>query len=309
MNKGVLLDQITLGQDIDLAPLSDLFDSWHSFETTSPEQVVERCHDAQFIITNKVVFTEPLLTALPQLKVIGVAATGINNIDLACAKKRGIDVVNVKGYGDHSVAQHTFTLLLQLIGRARSYQTYIDNNDWPNSAFFSCLDFTTYELQDKILGIVGYGGLGQAVAKIARAFGMSVIIAERPNCDVIRQGRVPFETLLKKSDVVSLHCPLTTDNQHIIDENALALMKSSALLLNTARGPLVDEQALLNALTNNSIAGAALDVLSQEPPPSNHPLLNYQGDNLIVTPHIAWAAKEARQRLVIMLANNLSKYL
>ncbi|WP_435276140.1 D-2-hydroxyacid dehydrogenase [Psychrobium sp. nBUS_13] len=309
MNKGVLLDQITLGQDIDLAPLSDLFDSWHSFKTTSPEQIVERCYDAQFIITNKMVLTEQLLTALPQLKVIGVAATGMNNIDLACAKKLGIDVVNVKGYGDQSVAQHTFTLLLQLIGRARPYQAYIDNNDWPNSAFFSCLDFTTYELQDKTLGIVGYGRLGQAVAKIARAFGMSVMIAERPNNDVIRKGRVPFETLLKQSDVVTLHCPLTADNQHIIDENALALMKPSALLLNTARGPLIDEQALLNALTHNSIAGAALDVLSQEPPPSNHPLLKYQGDNLIITPHIAWAAKEARQRLVIMLANNLSKYL
>lgn len=309
MKKGVLLDQITLGQDIDLAPLSDLFDRWQSFETTNSNQIVERCADAQFIITNKVVLTASVLEALPQLKVIGVAATGTNNIDLACAKKLGINVVNVKGYGDQAVAQHTFTLLLQLIGRARPYQAYIDNNDWPNSAFFSCLDFTTYELQDKTLGIIGYGGLGQAVAKIARAFGMSVIVAERPNNDVIRAGRVPFETLLKNSDVVSLHCPLTVDNQHIIDENTLALMKPSALLLNTARGPLIDESALLNALKNKSIAGAALDVLSQEPPPSDHPLLNFQSDNLIITPHIAWAAQEARQRLIRMLANNLSKYL
>lgn len=309
MKKGVLLDQITLGQDIDLAPLSDLFDSWQSFESTSAEQIVERCHDAQFIITNKVVLTESVLTALPQLKVIGVAATGTNNIDVECANKLGIDVVNVKGYGDQSVAQHTFMLLLQLIGRSRPYQAYIDNKNWPKSAFFSCLDFTTYELQGKTLGIVGYGGLGQAVANIARAFGMSIIIAERPNRDIVREGRVSFEVLLKHSDVVSLHCPLTTDNQHIIDENALALMKPSALLLNTARGPLVDEQALLNALMNNSIAGAALDVLSQEPPPPNHPLLSYQGDNLIITPHIAWAAQEARQRLIVMLASNLSTYL
>ncbi|MCG7533267.1 D-2-hydroxyacid dehydrogenase [Psychrobium sp. MM17-31] len=308
MKKGVLLDQITLGQDIDLAALSQMFEQWQSYETTSADLLIQRCQDAQVVITNKVCLSREHLIALPQLKVIGVAATGTNNIDMACAAELGIDVVNVKGYGNGAVAQHTITLLLQLIGKTNQYQRYIEQGQWSQSPFFSCLDFTTYELAGKTLGIIGYGGLGQSVEKIARAFDMEILIADRPNATTIRDGRVAFETVLKQADVISLHCPLTDNNHHLIDEGALALMKSSALLINTARGPLIDESALLKVLENNGIGGAALDVLSQEPPPANHPLLAYRGDNLIITPHIAWAAREARQRLVNMLAANLSKH-
>ncbi|MGB0834461.1 MAG: D-2-hydroxyacid dehydrogenase [Psychrobium sp.] len=309
MKKGVLLDQITLGQDIDLAALSQMFEQWQSYETTSADLLVERCYDAQVVITNKVCLSREHLIALPQLKVIGVAATGTNNIDMACAAELGIKVVNVKGYGNGAVAQHTMTLLLQLIGKTNQYQHYIEQGLWPLSPFFSCLDFTTYELAGKTLGIIGYGGLGQSVEKIARAFDMEILIADRPNATTIRDGRVAFESVLKQADVISLHCPLTDDNHHLVDEGALALMKSNALLINTARGPLIDELALLKALENNMIGGAALDVLSQEPPPADHPLLAYRGDNLIITPHIAWAAREARQRLVNLLAANLSKYI
>jgi len=309
MINGVLLDQATLGHDIDLSCLSQLFGQWQTYQLTDGNDVVSRAQHAQVIVTNKVQITREQLIALPALKVIGVAATGTNNIDMQCAKELGICVVNVQGYGDNAVAQHTFNLILQLAGRSAAYHQFIAQGQWQKSPFFSNLDFPTMELAGKTLGIVGYGGLGQATAKIAEAFGMSVLIAERKGAATIRDYRLAFETVLSRSDVISLHCPLTADNYHLIDKKALTLMKQTALLINTARGPLVDEQALFDALTAQKIGGAALDVLSQEPPVDGNLLLDYRGDNLIITPHIAWAALEARQRLVTMLASNIKQTL
>jgi glycerate dehydrogenase len=309
MINGVLLDQATLGRDINLSCLSQLFDHWQAFEITQASDVLLRAQHAHVIVTNKVQLTREHLMALPALKVIGIAATGTNNIDMVCAKELGISVVNVKGYGDDAVAQHTFNLILQLAGRSVQYHQFIEQGKWQQSLFFSNLDFPTMELAGKTLGIIGYGGLGQATAKIAHAFGMSVVIAEHKGAAVVRDERLSFAEVLSTSDVISLHCPLSTDNVHLIDKEALSMMKPSALLINTARGPLVDEQALVNALNNQTIGGAALDVLSQEPPVDGNVLLDYQGSNLIITPHIAWAALEARQRLVVMLANNVKQTL
>jgi len=317
MINGILLDQATLGDDIDIACLSQLFNHWQSHEGTQADDVVSRCQNAHVIITNKVQLTSQHLRSLPSLKIIAVAATGMNNIDLACAKELNIKVVNVKGYGNSAVAQHTFNLILQLAGRSVQYQQFINQGKWQQSPFFSNLDFPTMELEGKTLGIIGYGGLGQATAKVAFAFGMSVLVSEHKGESNIREGRVSFETLLAKSDIVSLHCPLTENNHQLIDANALSLMKPSALLINTARGPLIDEAALVNALNHQDIGGAALDVLSQEPPVDGNVLLDYQAsckingevDNLIITPHLAWAAVEARQRLVEMLAVNISNAL
>lgn len=309
MQTGVLLDQITLGQDIDLSALTSLFDRWRSYDITSSVEVIERCIDAHVIVTNKVVLTYAHLQALPQLKVIAVAATGTNNIDMTGAQKLGIKVVNVKGYGNHSVAQHVFTLLLQLVGNTSQYNHFIGKGGWSQSPFFSCLDFPVTELAGKTLGIIGYGGLGQSTAKIASAFGMKIMIAERIDAKNTRAGRELFDDVLINSDVISLHCPLTDDNVEIMNKRAFKLMKNTALLINTARGPLIDELALLSALDNGDIAGAALDVMVQEPPSKDNPLLNYQESNLIITPHIAWASVEARQRLVIMLASNIKQVL
>lgn len=307
MINGVLLDQAALGHDIDLSCLSQKFDHWQAHELTNESDVITRCQNAQVIITNKVQITAVHLRALPSLKIIGVAATGINNIDVDCADELGIKVVNVKGYGNSAVAQHTFNLILQLAGRSTAYHQFIKQNEWQKSPFFSNLDFPTMELAGKTLGIIGYGGLGQATANIAKAFGMSVIVSEHKSATTIREGRVSFESLLAHSDVISLHCPLVDDNHQLIDSSALSLMKSTAFLINTARGPLIDEYALVEALKNHTIGGAALDVLSQEPPVNGNVLLDYQGQNLILTPHIAWAAVEARQRLVEMLANNIQQ--
>ena len=309
MKNGVLLDQETLGHDIDLSCLSHMFDDWQSYQHTSHNDVVVRCQHAQVIVTNKVVISREHLIGLPALKIIAVAATGINNIDVEAANERGVEVVNVQGYGNSAVAQHTFNLILQLAGRSAQYSHYIKTGQWQQSSFFSNLDFPIMELANKTLGIIGFGHLGQATAKISHAFGMQVIVAERKGQSVIREARVSFDTLIKSSDVISLHCPLTDDNVSMISANELSIMKPTALLINTARGPLIDEKALKQALDNNIIGGAALDVLTQEPPIDGNLLLDYQGDNLIITPHIAWAALEARQRLVTMLSDNIKRCL
>jgi len=317
MINGVLLDQAALGDDINISCLSQLFSQWQTHQLTHVDEVVARCQNVHVIITNKVQLNAQALRALPSLKVIAVAATGVNNIDLACAKELGIQVVNVKGYGNSAVAQHAFNLILQLAGRSTQYHQFINQGKWQKSPFFSNLDFPLMELDGKTLGIIGNGGLGQATAKVGLAFGMSVLVGERKGESNIREGRVSFETLLSESDVVSLHCPLTENNHQLIDSAALSLMKPSALLINTARGPLIDEVALVNALKTQQIGGAGLDVLSQEPPVDGNVLLDYQVscqkngeiDNLIITPHLAWAAVEARQRLVEMLAANISKAL
>ncbi|PKF58535.1 glycerate dehydrogenase [Alteromonadales bacterium alter-6D02] len=306
---GVLLDQQTLGDDISLTPLMTLFSQWKSYTHTEPQEIVEHSKDRQVIITNKVVIDELVMVQLPQLKLIAVAATGTNNIDLEAAQRLGIRVVNVEGYAGAAVAQHCFNLLLQLAGRSQEYHQFMQQGGWPQSQQFCHLGYTMTELAGKTLGIVGFGNLGKAVAKVAKAFDMHVLISDHPGVEFIREGRVSFEQLLSHSDVVSLHCPQTAHNELMINRETLALMKPSAFLINTARGGLVNEQDLVDALTEQVIAGAALDVLSTEPPTIDNPLLNYQGGNLVITPHIAWATKAARIRLVEILSDNIAQEL
>ena len=248
-----------------------------------------------------------MLEQAPRCRYIGILATGMNNVDLDYCKQRGITVNNVAGYGTDSVAQHTLMLMLNLATSALATMRQVQQGEWSQSPFFCLLDNPVIELAGKHLVIVGYGTLGQRVAELAKAFGMRVSVAARPGTQ--HTSRRPLDELLPEADVVSLHCQLSDDTAEMINAERLALMKPGAFLINTARGGLIDEQALLTALTQNQIGGAALDTLSVEPPPADHPLLNAQLPNLLITPHSAWAAKEARQRLITLAVNKLSAFL
>ena len=311
---GVLLDADTLGDDICLKGLVRQCRDWRSYSLTRADEVAERIRDAAVVVTNKVVLDRALLRQAPQLKLICVAATGTNNIDHQAAAELGIAVRNVTDYASASVAQHVFSLVLQLAGSSHRYRQDMQQGLWQRSPFFCCLDHPMMELDGKTFGIIGYGALGRATAKLAEAFGMRVICARRPyeiedRSDVDGQGRAGLGRLLATADVVSLHCPLTEDTAGLISADALALMKPGALLINTARGGLVDEAALADALDSGLIGGAATDVLSCEPPVDGNVLLDKPRDNLIVTPHIAWATRAARQRLVDKVAANMAEFL
>lgn len=281
--------------------------NWQWFDNVAPADIQHSLSEAEIIVTNKIVLDSEIIAACAQLKLICVAATGVNNVDVQAAKRQSVSVCNVRGYATDSVVQHVFAMLLSLNRKLGSYQQSARNGDWARSEFFCYLAEPFEDLAGKTLGIIGYGELGRAVAKVAEGFGMDVLIARRPHSAgsiKTAEQRVELDALLAASDVVSLHCPLTRDNYGLIDERALALMKPGAVLVNTARGGLVDEQALLRALRAEHIA-AALDVLEEEPPPLNHGLLSYRGDNLIVTPHVAWASRSSRQRLVDEIAKNI----
>lgn len=290
--------------DLDLSRLEASMPEWLWFDKINPEQLASVLSDVDVVVSNKVILDDRLLQQAPRLKLICVAATGMNNIDLTAAQKLAIPVRNVCGYATASVVQHVFSLLLSLTTHQLEYQQAVKQNKWAHSEHFCLLDFPISELQGKTLGIVGYGELGRAVASVSEAFGMNVLIAKRDEQDV-RDGRIALHELLPKVDVLSLHCPLTEDNRHFIAAEELSLMKSDAVLINTARGGLVDEAALLTALENNRIAGAALDVLEQEPPVTTNPLIHSNVSNLIITPHIAWASVESRQRLIDGVADNI----
>lgn len=307
--KAVFLDR----QSLDLDDLN--FESVAShcqFEsypkTPAGQGVIERLQGAQIAIVNKVVLDAPVLKALPQLKLICVAATGTNNVDLAYCHQHGIVVTNCRGYGTASVVQHTLGLMLALATSQPQYSEAVRRGDWCRSEQFCLLDYPIMELAGKVLGIIGYGELGQGVAAIARALGMRVLVAARPGT-VPAGERLSLEELLSQVDLLSLHCPLTEQTRNLIDAQALALMKPSAMLVNAARGGIVDEQALAEALRSGRLAGAATDVLSVEPPNRDNPLLANDIPNLIITPHSAWGSREARQRIVEQIADNIAGFL
>ncbi len=307
--KGVFLDLGSLdNQDLDFSLINELPVVWQYHASTRPDQLVLRLQDAEIIVTNKVILDAAILARLPQLKLICVAATGVNNVDLTAARYNGIPVCNVTGYATPSVVQHVFMLIFCLLRRLPAYTRALQEGRWQQSEHFCFLDYQIEELQDKILGIVGYGELGQAVAAAAQIFGLSLLIAQRDNKDQ-RPGRVPLDQLLQEADIVTLHCPLTENTRNLIGAKQLAMMKSDAILINTARGGIVDETALYLALQERRIGGAGIDVFANEPPPADHPLLQTTLDNLIVTPHIAWASRAARQRLINQLAENVAGYL
>ena len=304
--RAAFLDISSLGpQDLDLAPLEAAVDSLTCYDHTPPERVVERLQGVDLVMVNKVVLSAEVLQQLPNLKHIVIAATGANNIDLEAARKRGISVQNCQAYGVDSVAQHTLMLILTLTTRLLDYRQAIQAGAWSQSPHFCLLDFPVESLAGKTLGIVGYGELGQAVGRLAEAFGMQVCVAARPGQANIN-GRIPLAELLPQVDILTLHCPLTPTTKDLIGAAELQAMKQSALLINCARGGIVNEEALLNALINNHIAGAAMDVLTVEPPPADHPLLQYQENNLILTPHSAWASRKARQTIVQQLAQDIT---
>jgi glycerate dehydrogenase len=306
--RGVFLDAGSLHQStLDMTPLEHNAITWKYYDATPQDAVIRRIAESEIIISNKVLLNDESLAAATKLKLICIAATGTNNVDLEAAQRLGVTVCNVHGYATPSVVEHVFALLLALIRHVPEYQGAVHSGRWQKSVHFSFIDYSIHELHGRVLGIVGYGELGQAVARVAEAFGMRVMIAERPGATP-RAGRVSLSDMLSTVDVLSLHCPLTAETRGLIGAKELQMMKRGAILINTARGGIVDELALSEVLRSRHLGGAGVDVLTQEPPIDN-PLLSADIPNLIVTPHIAWASRESRQRLVNELAANIQAFL
>ncbi len=307
----VILDAASLGDDVSLECLGVHVEVITHYAGTQPHQVSERIQGHEVVIVNKVLLGEAELQHAPDLKLIAVIATGTNNVDLDAAKKRGIRVVNVTGYGRATVVQHTFSLILALSNNLLNYVADVKSGLWAKSETFCLMDHPIRELEGKTLGVIGYGELGEGVVKMGQAFGMNILVGTRKGAKVNAVDgfdRVPIDELLRASDVVSLHCLLSEGTKDLIGARELALMKPDAIIVNTSRGGLIDEKALACALRQQVIAGAATDVLSVEPPVEGNPLLAGDIPNLIVTPHCAWASKEARQRLVNITADNIQRF-
>lgn len=305
MEKIVFLDRNTLRADVRRPAFEH---EWTEHQKTSPEEVVERLRDATIAVTNKVALRRTALTQLPNLKLIAVAATGTDIVDLDAASECNVTVSNVRGYARTVVPEHVFALMLGLRRNLFAYRDDVRRGAWAEAEAFCLLDHTIRDLRQSTLGLVGYGSIGRGVETLARAFGMNVLISERKSSTTVRAGRTPFTEVLRASDVVSLHTPLTAETKGLIGREELSLMKKGALLINCARGGVVDEEALAEALRNHQIAGAGVDVLSTEPPREGNPLLAHDLTNLIVTPHIAWASLEAMQTLADQLIDNIEAF-
>lgn len=307
--KIVMLDKKTLGDDCDLSELQKMGD-FIAYDETDKNHTIERIKDADAVFTNKVVIGKEEMDSAANLKYIGIMATGTNNIDLEYAKKRGITVTNVKGYSTKIVAQHTFALLFSVMEQLALYDKFIKSGEYSGQSLFTHIDRPFMEISGKIWGIIGLGAIGKEVAGIAKAFGCDVIYystSGKNNCNDYRQ--VDFETLLKESDIISVHAPLTDATRGLMNEKAFDKMKSTAYFINVGRGPIVDEEALKNALDEGKIAGAGIDVFDMEPLPAASPLMNIKNkDKIVMTPHIAWASVEARKRLIGMMIDNFRKF-
>jgi glycerate dehydrogenase len=308
----VFLDAATFGD----ASLEHFKSSWDCtvHPLTQAAEVRRRIDGFPVVVTNKVVLDKSVIGSpeAAHLKLIAEAATGTDNIDLQAARERAIRVCNVPGYAAQSVAQFTIALILELATRAGGYIELVRRGGWEKSPMYARIDFPIIELSGKKLGIVGHGKIGGRVAEMARGLGMEVLISVRPgSTEAPVAGRLPLDEVLKSADFLSLHCPLTPSTKNLIDSRALGLMKPAAFLINTARGALVDEPALIQALRENKLAGAALDVISREPPPADHPIIKAakELDNLLVTPHCAWSAREARERLLNETAENIAAFI
>ncbi len=278
------------------------------YENTELTEITENICGAHIIITNKVAITADHIAANPQLKLIAVAATGYNNVDLAAAKAAGVTVSNIRGYGNDSVAEHAFMLMMALMRNLPAYQRDVAAGVWEKSPFFCHFGAPMRDLNGKTLGIFGRGNIGTALAQRALAFGMEVIFGEHKTAATIRPGYVAFDELLHRADVVSLHCPLTAESANMIGEAELQNMKPGAVLINVSRGGLVDEHAVVAALKYGQLGGAGFDVLTEEPPRDGNPLLKARLPHLIVTPHMAWGSTEAQNRLFDMLLANINGF-
>jgi len=305
--KAVCLDSATLGEGIDWSCISSQIDTTF-YPQTLASQTIERLNNVDVVITNKVVIDSKVFAACPSLKLICVAATGMNNIDLDAAEVHGVKVCNVADYGSSTVAQHALTQLLMCATAAHRYHNDVQQGLWSGQDSFCLQHHPIESVEGKTLVILGYGAIGQKLAKYAAAMGMNIVISEQPGATTIRDGRVSFEAGLALADAYSIHCPLTPKTQHLFNKHTFCKMKPSAWLINTARGAIVDAVALKEALNNGDIAAAALDGLDVEPPPSNHPLLVNTPSNLLITPHSAWASRQARQNIVQMISQHISGF-
>lgn len=307
--KGVFLDLASLAErDLDLSEFDRTLDDWSTYPATAPAERQAHVGDAEIVVTNKVVLDDEILRAAPRLKLICLTATGYNNVAVDTARELGIVVSNVVGYATDSVVQHVFALMLAHHTRLFDYTAAVRRGEWSRSPQFCLLDYPVRELRGMTLGIIGHGELGHGVAAIAEAFGMRVMVSQRPGGEPVA-GRHALDDVLRESDVITLHVPLLDNTRHLIDARALRLMKPTALLVNTARGAVVDNVALADALRRGEIGGAALDVLDVEPPPLDHVLLADDIPNLIVTPHTAWAGRQARQNVVDETVANIRAFL
>lgn len=277
------------------------------YDLTAPEEIAERIKDADIVLCNKTPMTAEVMKDAKNLKYIGLFATGFNNIDLEYTKSHNITVCNVPSYSTEAVAQHTFALILELLCRVSDYNKTVKEGDWVKSRTFSYFPIPLFELSGKTIGLVGLGSIGTRVADIALAFGMKVIAYKRSKVTDERIEQVTFDELLKRSDIVSLHCPLNKESENIMNSEAFAKMKDGAVFINTARGGMVDEMALRDALTSGKLLGAGLDVLRKEPMDKDCPLLNVE--NCIITPHIAWAGLETRKRLMGVVTSNIKAFI
>jgi glycerate dehydrogenase len=307
--RAVFLDFGTVSSgDLDTGPLESVLPGLVIHQKSLPEQVAARVAGFQVVLANKAIIDAAAIARNPDLRLIALTATGVDNVDLAAARASGIAVCNLRDYCTPSVVQHAFAMLLALTHRLHDYGQLVRAGGWEQAGQFSTFPYPIRELRGHVFGIVGYGTLGRAVARIADAFGMRVVISNRPG-GAPAEDRMDLDELLPQLDVLSLHCPLSDATRGLISAARLARMKPDAVLINTARGALIDSAALAAALKAHRLGGAGIDVLEQEPPPSGHPLLDPAVPNLIVTPHVAWAALEARQRCLDELAANVAAFL
>jgi glycerate dehydrogenase len=281
---------------------------WIEFSESLQDQVVERLSGATIAISNKLSLREAELSQLPELKLIAIAATGSDNIDLDYCRRHGVAVSNTRGYAVNSVPEHVLMMVLALRRNLLAYRADVQNGMWQQSKQFCLLTHELHDLNGSTLGIIGYGSIGKAMASLGGAIGMRVVISEHKHAKTTRAGRTPFEDTLRQSDVVSLHCPLTDQTRDLFRRAEFAMMKPGALLINTARGALVDDNALIEALQNGALAGAGYDALREEPPRQGSPLLDLNLPNFIVTPHVAWASNEAVQALADQVIDNIEAF-
>jgi glycerate dehydrogenase len=306
--RGIFLDIDTVDrEDLDLGELRGTLPDW-IFLTTGRGDRRELPMQADVLVSNKVILDADTINSTENLGLICIAATGTNNVDLAAAAAKGIPVCNVRSYATPSAVEHVFSLILCLTRNLPQYLQAVDHGRWQESNTFCMLDFPISELAGQTLGIIGFGEIGRAVAAMGHAFGMTVLVAERRDAQV-RPGRTPFHAVLSRADIITLHCPLTDETHNLISRTELQHMKRDAILINIARGGIINESDLSDALLSGEIGGAAFDVLTVEPPRAGNPLLSLSHPNLIVTPHIAWASRNSRQRLVNEVAANIRAFL
>jgi len=307
--KIIFLDSHTLSldNDVDFSGLSKSGD-YTGYDFNDNQCVVEKCLNAQIIITNKIIVDSGIISSLGKLKLICVIATGYNNVDILAAREKGIPVVNVPDYAKYSVSQHVFSLILNLATKTCQYHEDVRKGLWQKSKNFTFLKHSTFELAGKTLGIIGFGAIGRELAKIATGFEMNVLVNEISDISETGYKNYSLDHVLINSDIVTIHCPLNDITKNLVNKDKINLMKKNAILINTSRGGIINEHDLKEALENNTIAGAGIDVISAEPPRDGNPLLE-NVKNLIITPHSAWSTREARQRMIDITAENIEFFI